>query len=125
MKRIAVNPRKWPLNLGYNQAELIEGARRPLVCANPTAVDALGNPQHPGDMRKQIALALDNLEAVLGAAGMGLANLIRLTIYTTDLDEALTHFDPLGARFGPVNASHPMTLLGVYPARDPCPHGRD
>jgi enamine deaminase RidA (YjgF/YER057c/UK114 family) len=111
--RTPINPWLWSLNVGYNQAELIEGARRQLVCAGQTAVDANGAPQHAGDMRSQITLALDNLEAVLGAADMGLANITRLTIYTTDVDEALQHFDVLGARFGPVEAAPPMTLLGV------------
>ncbi len=113
MKKTAVNPWPWSLNFGYNQAEMLVGANRRLVCAGQTAVDADGNPQHPGDMRSQIALALDNLEAVLDAAGMGLADIVRLNIYTTDVDEALTHFDVLGSRFGPVDAAPPMTLLGV------------
>ena len=64
-------------------------------------------------MRKQIMLALDNLGAILQASNMGLANITRLGIYTTDVDEAMKHFDMFGARFGPVNASPPMTLLGV------------
>jgi enamine deaminase RidA (YjgF/YER057c/UK114 family) len=113
MKRTPVNPWLWSLNLGYNQAEIIEGASRQLICAGQTAVDAMGTPQHPGDMRQQIMLAVDNLEAVLTAAGMGLSNIIRLVIYTTDVDEALKHFDVLGARFGQANAAPPMTLLGV------------
>jgi len=113
MKRTPVNPWSWSLNVGYNQAESIEGANRQLVCSGQTAVDTEGNPQHAEDMRSQIALALDNLEAVLSAADMGVANIIRLSIYTTDVDEAMKHFDVLGARFGPVNASPPMTLLGV------------
>ena len=66
-----------------------------------------------GDMRSQIVLALDNLEAVLNAADMGLADIVRLNIYATDVDEALKHFDVLGSRFGPVDATPPMTLLGV------------
>lgn len=74
----------WSLNVGYNQAEIIEGAKRQLNCAGQTAVDADGSPQHPKDMRNQITLALDNLEAVLGAADMGLANVTRFNIYTTD-----------------------------------------
>ncbi|MCZ4279818.1 RidA family protein [Kiloniella laminariae] len=113
MKRTAVNPWAWSLNFGYNQAEIVEGTQRHLVCAGQTAVDAEGNPQHPGDMRSQIALALDNLEAVLGAASMSLANVIRLQIYTTDVDEAMKHFDILGSRFGPLEVAPPMTLLGV------------
>lgn len=113
MKRTAVNPWPWSLNHGYNQAEILEGAKRHLVCAGQTAVDAEGAPQHRGDMRAQIALAVDNLEAVLKAADMGLANVVRLGIFTTDVEAAMKHFDVLGARFGPLGVSPPMTLLGV------------
>ncbi len=113
MKRMPVNPWSWSLNFGYNQAEILEGSSRQLVCAGQTAVDAEGNPQHPGDMRSQMSLAIDNLEAVLTAADMGLANITQLRIYTTDVDEALKNFEVFGARFGPLNVAPPMTLLGV------------
>ncbi len=113
MQRTPVNPWTWSLNVGYNQAEIIQGANRQLNCAGQTAVDANGAPQHIDDMRRQIALALDNLEAVLKGADMDLSNITRLNIYATDVDEAMKHFDIFGARFGPVKASPPMTLLGV------------
>lgn len=113
MKRTPVNPWSWSLNVGYNQAELLEGASRQLICAGQTSVNAEGAPQHIGDMRGQIALALENLEAVLNGADMSLANITRLVVYTTDVDEAMKHFDLLGARFGPIKAAPPMTLLGV------------
>ena len=113
MQRTAVNPWEWSLKLGYNQAETIEGISRHLICAGQTAVDAEGNPQHPGDMRSQISLALDNLEAVLAKADMRLRNVVRLGVYATDVDEALKNFDLLGMRFGPIQCAPPMTLLGV------------
>ena len=113
MNRTPINPWPWSLNLGYNQAEIIEGQSRQLICAGQTSVDGEGNPQHADDMRSQIALALDNLEAVLKQAEMGLGDVIRLTIYATDVDEALKNFDLLGARFGPVNNAPPMSLVGV------------
>lgn len=113
MQRTAVNPWDWSLRLGYNQAEIIEGSSRQLICAGQTAVDGAGNPQHPGDMRGQIGLALDNLEAVLAQANMGLSNVVRLAIYATDVDEALKNFDLFGMRFGPIRCAPPMTLLGV------------
>ena len=83
MQRTAVNPWDWSLKHGYNQAEIVEDISRQLICAGQTAVDNEGNPQHPGDMRSQIKLALDNLEAVLAM------------------------------RFGPIQCAPPMTLLGV------------
>lgn len=113
MERTAVNPWDWSLKLGYNQGEVIEGATRHVVCAGQTAVDGDGTPQHPGDMRAQISLALDNLEAVLAKAGMDLSNVTRLGVYATDVDEALKNFDLMGMRFGPHQSAPPMTLLGV------------
>ena len=113
MERTAVNPWNWSLKLGYNQAEIIENPSRQLICAGQTAVDGAGNPQHPDDMRGQIGLALDNLEAVLASANMDLSNIIKLGVYATDVDEALKNFDLLGMRFGPIQCAPPMTLLGV------------
>lgn len=113
MQRKAVNPWHWSLKFGYNQAEIIEKTSRQLICAGQTAVDSDGNPQHPGDMRGQIKLALDNLEAVLAAADMGLSDIIRVGVFTTDVDEALKNFDLFGERFGPIQCAPPMTLLGV------------
>ncbi len=113
MKRIPVNPWDWSLKFGYNQAEIIADTSRQLICAGQTAVDSAGNPQHPDDMRGQISLTLDNLEAVLAGADMNLSNIIRLGIFTTDVDEALKNFDLLGMRFGPIQCAPPMSLLGV------------
>lgn len=113
MQRTPVNPWPWSLALGYNQAELVTGAARHLVISGQTAVDANGAPQHDGDMRAQLDLALDNLEAVLHAADMGFAHLTRLTIHATDVDAALQNFDLLGARLGAAGAAPPMTLLGT------------
>lgn len=113
MQKTAINPWDWSLKLGYNQAELIQNSSRQLVCAGQTAVDSQGNPQHLGDMRGQISLALDNLEAVLKAADMELSNITRLGIFATDVDEALKNFDIFGQRFGAAQSAPPMTLLGV------------
>ena len=35
------------------------------------------------------------------------------SIFATDVDEAMKNFDLLGARFGPISAAPPMTVLGV------------
>ncbi len=76
MKRIAINPWTWSLNLGYNQAEIIEGVTRQIICSGQTSVDSSGKLQHSGDMRKQIILSLDNLEKVLEAADKQIGTLL-------------------------------------------------
>ena len=113
MERHAVNPWDWSIKLGYNQAEVIDGAKRQVICAGQTAVDGEGAPQHPGDMRAQMGLALDNLEAVLADAGMSLRDVVKLGVFTTDVDVALKNFDVMGQRFGAHQVAPPMTLLGV------------
>jgi enamine deaminase RidA (YjgF/YER057c/UK114 family) len=113
MHRTSVNPWSWSLKLGYNQGEMHQGATRHLVIAGQTAVDATGTPQHPGDMRGQMALALDNLQAVLAEAKMALPDLTQITIYTTDVDATLMAMDLYGMRMGPLGAAPPMTLVGV------------
>lgn len=113
MERTAANPWDWSLKLGYNQAEVIDDATRQVICAGQTAVDENGVPQHPDEMRGQIGLALDNLEAVLEEAGMDLGNVVKLGVYATDVDAALKNFDLMGMRFGPHCVAPPMTLLGV------------
>ncbi|HMK12623.1 MAG TPA: RidA family protein [Acidimicrobiales bacterium] len=113
MKRTAINPWPWSLAFGFNQAELVEEASKVLVCSGQTAVDADGAPKHAGDMAAQISLALDNLEAVLRDAGMGLGNLVRLNFYTTDVDAFIANAGVFGARLGAAGVTPPGTLLGV------------
>jgi enamine deaminase RidA (YjgF/YER057c/UK114 family) len=113
MQRTPVNPWPWSLPLGYNQGEITIGATRHLTVAGQTATDATGAPQHAGDMRGQLNLALDNLQAVLDAAGMKLSDITMIRIYATDVDAALANFDLLGMRMGPLGAAPPMTLVGV------------
>jgi enamine deaminase RidA (YjgF/YER057c/UK114 family) len=109
--RTAINPSSWSTALGFDQAQLIEGHRRELVCSGQDAVGADGAPQHPGDMPAQLELALDNLEAVLAGAGMTLANVARLNAYATDLGGLLEHWARVTRRFG--DARFATTLLGV------------
>ena len=113
MKRNAVNPWPWSLEFGYNQAELVEGHTKVLVCAGQTSVDGTGTPQHAGDMAAQIELALDNLTSVLAEAGMSLSNVVRLNIYTTDVDALFANFGVLATRTSTAGIAPPGTLLGV------------
>lgn len=113
VERVAVNPWAWSAKLGYHQGELVTGHTRTLYCAGQTAMSADGKPEHAGDMAGQLALSLANLEAVLGEAGMSLANLVRLNVYTTDVDRLLPHYGVLAARLGAAGAAPASTLLGV------------
>jgi enamine deaminase RidA (YjgF/YER057c/UK114 family) len=113
MQRQPINPWSWSVKLGLDQAELIDGHQRQLVCSGQDAVDADGNPQHPDDMAAQIELAVDNLQAVLAGADMTLANIVRLNAYTTDVDELFKHWPTLVTRFGQSDGGFATSVLGV------------
>ena len=113
MERIAVNPVTWSLAMGFNQGEIVAGHARTLYCSGQTAMSADGEPQHDGDLAAQLALSIDNLEAVLGGAGMSLANLVRLNVYTTDVDVLFQHYGVLASRLGAAGVAPATTILGV------------
>ena len=113
VRRTPVNPWPWAEVFGFNQAELVEGAGRLLVCSGQTAVSADGVPQHAGDVGAQLTLVLDNLEAVLEDAGMTLGNVVRLTTYTTDVDAMMGSWGALTERLGAAGVRPACTLVGV------------
>ncbi len=113
MERTAVNPWTWSADMGYNQGECVSGHTRTLYCAGQTAMSGDGKPQHADDVVAQLALSLDNLEAVLGKASMSLANLVRLNVYTTDIDRLFEHYGVLASRLGVASVAPPTTMLGV------------
>ncbi|MFE0103500.1 RidA family protein [Streptomyces sp. NPDC059009] len=113
MERTAVNPVPWSVELGFNQGEVVSGHTRTLYISGQTAMSSDGKPQHEGDMAAQLALSIDNVEAVLGEAGMTLANLVRLNVYTTDVDLLFPHYGVLAARLGAAGVAPASTMLGV------------
>jgi enamine deaminase RidA (YjgF/YER057c/UK114 family) len=64
-------------------------------------------------MSAQLLLALSNVEAVLREAGMGLANVVRLNIFTTDVDAFLAAHGVMAERLAAAGVAPPGTLLGV------------
>ncbi|WP_091296304.1 RidA family protein [Amycolatopsis xylanica] len=113
MERTAVNPVTWSAELGFNQGELVSGHTRTLYCSGQTAMNGEGKPECEGDMAGQVALSLANLEAVLAEAGMSLANLVRLNVYTTDVDLLFQHYGVLASRLGAAGVAPATTMLGV------------
>ena len=79
--------------------------------ACPLDPDGLVTP--PGDVPGQTTTALDNLELALDAAGAGLADVLRSTIYVASQErgDLVAAWQVVEARFGPHRP--PSTLLGV------------
>lgn len=114
-----VNPWTWQDNFGFSQAIEFSGHNRVLVCAGQTSVDDDGAALHAGDIGAQMSKALDNLETVLAGAGMTLANVVRLNVYTTDVNAILPAWPNIAGRLAAVKCQPACTLLGVASLFEP------
>jgi len=112
MERTEVNPWEWSKAFGFSQAVKLDGTRELVVCSGQTAVGPDGSPPATSDMGEQVRAAMDNIVAVLAAAGMTPADIVKSTIYTTEVDELIAVIGPEAQRV--LGASLPAsTLIGV------------
>lgn len=98
---------------GFVQACEVRDGGRVLYCSGQLSVSPQAQPLHVGDMRAQINAAMDNVEALLKEAEYTLADLVRLNVYTTDMDACLQNFDAVVARLTAAGCRETCTLLGV------------
>jgi enamine deaminase RidA (YjgF/YER057c/UK114 family) len=108
-----INPWTWQEQYGFVHGNLVPAGGRTLYVAGQAATDGEGNPIHAGDMVAQVQASIDNVEAVLRGAGMTLADVVRLSIYTTDVDAFFGAHPSLVARFDEAGCKPASTLLGV------------
>jgi enamine deaminase RidA (YjgF/YER057c/UK114 family) len=87
MNKNTINPWTWQDQLGYSQGVLVTEPRQTLYAAGQGSMDADGNLLHDGDVAGQAAQAMDNVQTVLAAAGMTLADVVRYDIHATDLQD--------------------------------------
>ena len=113
MDRRIINPWTWQDSFGFVQGHEVTGGQRVLYCAGQTSTDADGRTLHPDDMAAQLRQALDNLETVLREADMDLSNVVRLNMFTTDVDRFLASYHVAIERLSTAGCRPACTLLGV------------
>jgi enamine deaminase RidA (YjgF/YER057c/UK114 family) len=64
-------------------------------------------------MSLQLGTAVDNLESVLRQAGMTLADVVRLNVYTTDIEALLPYYGVLAGRLAAARTAPATTMLEV------------
>ena len=90
VQHTSVNPWTWQEALGYSQGVLVEHPHRTLHLSGQCSIGPDGTPLHLGDMAGQAQQAMDNVQTVLDAAGLTLADVVRYDVYTTDIGTYLT-----------------------------------
>ena len=79
-----LNPVGLPSNPAFTQAIVVEGSHRVVYVGGQNAVDQSGNIVGASDPRAQAQQIFRNLSLVLAAAGCGLEDVVKWTIYVTE-----------------------------------------
>ena len=71
-----------------------------VFCAGQVALDPASGDSVTGDVRAQTERVLDNLAAVLAAAGSDLRHVVKTTVYLTDFNDFAAMNEVYAKRFG-------------------------
>ena len=113
MTRTVHNPWSWQDAMAFSQCVEVRAASRLVEVAGQGSVDDQGGLLHEGDVAAQIDQAMDNLETVLAAAGLALADVVRLTIFTTDVDAFFVAYGTYAGRLAAGGCVPASSLIGV------------
>lgn len=113
MQRREINPTDWLLAFNLNQGIEVTSGQRVLYLSGQTSNAADGAPMHEGDLIAQFTLAWSNLRNALAAADMDPTNIVRLNMYTTDVDAFMAAAGELVPIFAEDGCRPVSTLLGV------------
>lgn len=114
MERIVINPWTWKDHWGYVDAnEIVAGGIRTVYLSGFGSVDDNGAPLHEGDMGAQMEQSLRNLERMLAESRLTLEHVVRLNMYTTDVDAFIAAYGPMAKRLINAKCRPACTLLGV------------
>ena len=103
-QRTAITAEGAPRVLGpYAQAVAVGDL---VFCAGQVGLDPASGRLVPGGVEAETARVLENLAAVLAAAGLGLGDVVKTTVYLVDLGE-----------FAAMNAVYGRYFSPPYPAR--------
>lgn len=101
MRRSIVRTAHAPAAIGpYSQAVVVPaGDRRMVFCSGQIALDPATGVVIEGDTAAQTRQVLDNLAAVLAAAGASFADVVKTTIFLADMADFATVNAIYGERF--------------------------
>ncbi|MGD2187020.1 MAG: Rid family detoxifying hydrolase [Desulfobacterales bacterium] len=107
MKKTIVKTTEAPAALGpYSQGVLVEGGRTLYIAGQLPIDPQSGNLAGDGDIRIQTERVLDNIGAILKAAGMDFDALVKVGIFLANFDD-----------FGDVNSIYERRFSDSPPAR--------
>lgn len=111
---VRINPPELGMPPGYSQIVEVS-ARRMMFIAGQTALDHGGNLVGRNDFARQAAQVFDNLTIALNAVGCTAANLVKLTVFLTDMNNLAAYREARNRFFASVTppAAPAVTLVEV------------
>jgi 2-iminobutanoate/2-iminopropanoate deaminase len=87
-----------------------------VFCAGQVGIDPATGKLVPGGLAAEAARAIENLRAVLTAAGLGLADVVKTTVYVVDLGEFAALNEVYGRYFPPPHPARATVQVAALPA---------
>jgi 2-iminobutanoate/2-iminopropanoate deaminase len=87
-----------------------------VFCAGQVGIDPATGKLVPGGLAAEAARAIENLRAVLTAAGLGLADVVKTTVYVVDLGEFAALNEFYGRYFPPPHPARATVQVAALPA---------
>jgi 2-iminobutanoate/2-iminopropanoate deaminase len=117
MERSIVRTTQAPAAIGpYSQAVVVPvGDKKMVFCSGQIPLDPVTGQMVEGDIEAQTRKVLENLGAVLAAAGATFANIVRTTIFLADMND----FAKVNAIYGEKFPQDPPARATVQAARLP------
>ena len=105
MSRIIINTPNAPAPIGpYNQAIQSDNI---LFISGQICIDPVSGQLKNKDVQEETHQVMHNLKAILAAAGMDFSNVVKTTIFITDMN-----------RFGEINEVYGKYFTSDFPARE-------
>lgn len=120
----AVQPRTLPKPAGFSYGYEVKRGRLVFI-AGQVARDEQNAVVGKGDIVAQFRQVCRNIHTVMSAAGGGMTDIVKLTIYVLDVDDYKRHLREIGAVYRESFGKHfpAMTLVGardLFDAADGC-----
>jgi len=105
MEKKIITTQSAPAPIGpYNQAVLVNGT---LYISGQVCIDPQTNGLKNRDIQEETHQVMQNLKAILSEAGMTFGNVVKTTIFITDMNQ-----------FGEINEIYGKYFSGDFPARE-------
>ncbi|MGZ6564940.1 MAG: RidA family protein [Solirubrobacteraceae bacterium] len=91
MEKRKVNPWTWQDQFGFAQAWRVDGAQSVVFVSGQISISPEGEIVGEGDFEAQVRQCFENLRTVLAQSDAGLEDIVKLTVFLTDISQLPTY----------------------------------